>query len=539
MLERRKLQTRYIQPIHSLVSKLPMLLFNRLIKNQTQNSQFLSNISSNLAVYVVNLLLAMWMTPYLIGKLGVALFGLIPLANSVTSYLSLLTLSLNGAVGRFLSIDLQKGDLHSANRTFNTSLLGVLGIALVLLPLLAIFSFLVPRIFHIPSGETRSAQFLFFFILLSFLITQIGAGFSVSSWAKSRFDLRNRILIFSNVLRLVVIVSFFTWMKPGAWQVGLAVLITSLYVFCGDWFLWRKLTPELSIAPRQFDLSQVRQLFGMGGWLVVDQVGSLLLLNIELIVANTLLGDEAAGIYGSLLLFSILLQGIAGTISVVFTPTYVARYAEGDFEGIHRFSVRVVRLIGLGMGLPAGLLCSLGAPLLGLWLGEAFRSWGGLLALLSFHLAVNLAIQPLFGIRTAYNKVKVPGIMTLLAGILNIILAVFLTSRWGLYGLALNGAISLSLRNLIFTPLYNARIQNLPWHTYLTALLPAFFGTAAVAGLGYMFSLIISSTNWIELILMTISITMIYTVLAAMFGLDAEEREFIAQLFKKGIPSPS
>ena len=196
-----------------------MLLFNRLIKNQTQNSQFLSNISSNLAVYVVNLLLAMWMTPYLIGKLGVALFGLIPLANSVTSYLSLLTLSLNGAVGRFLSIDLQKGDLHSANRTFNTSLLGVLAIALVLLPLLAIFSFLVPRIFHIPSGETRSAQFLFFFILLSFLITQIGAGFSVSSWAKSRFDLRNRILIFSNVLRLVVIVSFFTWMKPGAWQV--------------------------------------------------------------------------------------------------------------------------------------------------------------------------------------------------------------------------------------------------------------------------------------------------------------------------------
>ena len=131
MLERRKLQTRYIQPIHSLVSKLPMLLFNRLIKNQTQNSQFLSNISSNLAVYVVNLLLAMWMTPYLIGKLGVALFGLIPLANSVTSYLSLLTLSLNGAVGRFLSIDLQKGDLHSANRTFNTSLLGVLAIALV------------------------------------------------------------------------------------------------------------------------------------------------------------------------------------------------------------------------------------------------------------------------------------------------------------------------------------------------------------------------------------------------------------------------
>jgi membrane protein EpsK len=504
-----------------------------LIKNQTQNSQFLSNISSNVAVYFINLLLAMWMTPYLIGKLGVALFGLIPLANSVTSYLSLLTLSLNGAVGRFLSIDLQKGDHLSANRTFNTSLIGVLVIALVLLPFLAIFSFLVPRIFSIPPGEASSAQLLFFFVFLSFLITQIGSGFSVSSWAKSRFDLRNRILIFSNVLRLVVIVSLFTWMKPSAWQVGLAILLTSLYIFGGDYRLWRKLTPELSVEPRQFDVSQVRNLFGMGGWLVVDQVGSLLLLNIELIVANTILGAEAAGIYGSLLLFSILLQGIAGTVSAVFTPTYVARYAEGDFEGIHKFSVRVVRLIGLAMGLPAGLLCSLGGPLLGLWLGDAFRPWGGLLVLLSFHLAVNLAIQPLFGIRTAYNKVKIPGIVTLLAGLLNVVMAVFLTSRWGLYGLALNSAISLSLRNLIFTTLYSARIQKLPWHTYLAGLLPAILGTIVAGGLGYVFSLVVPSPNWIELILITGSITAMYIMLAFLFGLNAEEKGMMFQFLKR------
>jgi membrane protein EpsK len=509
-----------------------MSLLNRLLRNQSIDSKFISNVSSNVAVYVVNLLIAMWMTPYLIRHLGVTLFGLVPLANSVTSYLSLLTLSLNGAVGRFLAIDLQKGDHETANRTFNTSLVGVSTIALVLLPFLALFSYLVPRIFDVPPGGTRSAQLLFFFILLSFLITQVGTSFSVSSWAKSRFDLRNRILIFSNILRMILLVALFTWMKPGGWQVGLAILLTSLYVFGGDILLWRKLTPELAVDPRKFDRSRVRQLFGMGGWLVVDQVGSLLLLNIELIVANTILGAEAAGIYGSLLLFSILLQGIAGTVSVVFTPIYVARYADGDFEGIHKFSVRVVRLIGLAIGLPAGLLCTLGGPLLGLWLGDEFRPWGGLLALLSFHLAVNLAIQPLFGIRTAFNKVKIPGIVTLLAGLLNIIMAVFLTSMWGLYGLALNGAISLSLRNMIFTTLYNAKIQKLPWHTYLTALLPAIVGTTAAAGSGYLFSLVVPTPNWIELILLSVSITTVYAILVVLFGLSTEEKGWIFQFFK-------
>ncbi|HLO14347.1 MAG TPA: oligosaccharide flippase family protein [Anaerolineales bacterium] len=510
-----------------------MLFLNRFIRNPAIRSQLLSNISSNAGVYLVNLLIAMWMTPYLIGHLGVALFGLIPLANSVTSYLSLLTLSLNGAVGRFLAIDLQKGDQQTANRTFNTSLVGVSTIALGLLPFLALFSYLVPRIFDIPSGETRSAQFLFFFVMLSFLVTQIGASFSVSSWARSRFDLRNRILIFSNVLRLTVLVCFFTWMTPGAWQVGLGILIASLYVFCGDYLLWRKLTPELSVDRRKFDRSRVRQLFGMGGWLVIDQVGSLLLLNIELIVANTILGAEVAGIYGSLLLFSILLQGIVGTVSSVFTPTYVAQYAKGDFGGLHQFSVRVVRLTGLAVGLPAGLLCSLGGSFIGLWLGNPFRQWGGLLALLSFHLAVNLAILPLFGIRTALNKVKTPGIVTLLAGGLNLLLAVWLASRWGVYGLALNGAISLSLRNVLFTTIYSARIQSLPWHTYLRALLPAILGTAVAGGSGYVLSLIMPSPDWIELILITVSTTTIYVILAIALGLDAKEKRWLFQIFKE------
>lgn len=510
-----------------------MQFLNRLAGNQTINSQLVTNVSTNIGVYLVNLLIALWMTPYLISHLGVALFGLVPLANSVTSYLSLLTLSLNGAVGRFLAIDLQKGDYQAANRTFNTSLVGVSTIALVLLPLILLFTFLVPRIFHIPVGETRSAQFLFFFVLLSFLITQIGTSFSVSSWAKNRFDLRNRILIFSNIIRALLLVCIFALMRPGAWQVGLGILIATFYVFLGDYLLWRKLTPELGIDPHKFDYSRVRQLFGMGGWLVVDQVGSLLLLNIELIVANAILGAEAAGIYGSLLLFSTLLQGIVGTVSVVFTPTFVTQYAKGDFEGIYRFSVRTVRWIGLMMGLPAGLLCSLGGSFLGLWLGDSFRHWGGLLALLSFHLAVNLAIQPLFGIRAALNKVKIPGIVTLVAGIVNVLLAILFTSRWGLYGLALNGAISLSLRNLIFTPLYSARIQNLPWHTYLKAMSFGLLGTVVAGGLGYVFSLFVSSPNWIELILLAASVSIIYAILTIILGLDADEKGWFTRAFNR------
>lgn len=504
-------------------------MLNHFIRKQTVSSQFLANVVSNIGVYFVNLLIGMWMTPYLIGHLGIALYGLIPLANSVTSYLSLLTLSLNGAVGRFLAIDLQKNDQQSANRTFNTSLIGVSTIALVSLPFLALFSYFVPAIFNIPPGETLSAQLLFFFVFLSFFITEIDTSFSVSSWAKSRFDLRNRILILSNALRLIVLVAFFTMMTPGAWQVGLGILVASLYVFSGDFLLWRKLTPELSINPSKFDSSRVRQLFGMGGWVVVNQMGSLLFLNIDLIVANMVLGANLAGEYGSILLFSTLLRGLAGTVSGVLTPTVVSKFALNDLDSMTRVSAQAVRLMGMAVGLPVGLICGLGGVFLQLWLGKDFGSLWFLLVLMVFHLPINLAVTPLFGIQQALNKVKIPGIVTLLMGIANLSLALFftITLKWGVYGIAAAAAIVLTLKNAIFTPAYSAYIQKLPWHTYIRAIVPGVVVILLIGFISFGTTLFTHIDNWGNLMLTGAVISFLFLGSLFLFGFRSEDKAWI------------
>jgi hypothetical protein len=85
---------------------------------------------------------------------------------------------------------------------------------------------------------------------------------------------------------------------------------------------------------------------------------------------------------------------------------------------------------------------------------------------------------------------------------------------------------------MIFTTLYNAKIQKLPWHTYLTALLPAIGGTAVAAGSGFLFSLVVPTPNWIELILISVSISTVYAILVVLFGLSTEEKGWIFQFFK-------
>jgi len=134
---------------------------------------------------------------------------------------------------------------------------------------------------------------------------------------------------------------------------------------------------------------------------------------------------------------------LGGTVSNVLYPTIVAKYAENDFESVHRLSLQAVRLMGFAVSLPVGLLCGLGSSFLQLWLGPSFGNLGLLLILMIWHLPINLAVLPLFGIQMAMNKVKIPGIVTLFMGIGNLVLAIVFTSifKWGLYGIAAASAM--------------------------------------------------------------------------------------------------
>ena len=469
-------------------------------KKRSPLKQFLPNLMANGGIFVLNVLIGMWYTPYLIRHLGVAVYGLVPLANSLTSYLSLITLSLNGAAGRFLTIDLEKGDDISANRTFNTVLLGNLGLVIIALPLVIVLVLNVQRWFDIPAGQEMYAQYLLAATLVAYLLTMVRSSFSVSSWARNRFDLRNIIIAIYQLTRVAIVVGIFRLTQPLLWHVGLGIFGAAVVGLIGDVLLWRKLTPQLQVRPTAFDRSRVRELFGMGGWLVVNQVGTLLFLNVDLIVANTLLGAEIAGGYGSVLLFSTLLRRLAQTASTVLTPTVLAKYARGDMQAVNRISQQAVRFLGLVMALPIGLLCGFAAPLLTLWLGHEFQNLSWLLVALTAHLSVNLAVLPLFGINVAFNKVRVPGIVTLVMGACNVGLAVlFVKLGWGAIGIAAAGALVLTLKNAFFTPVYAAYIQKLPWWTFVTAMLPAPIANLIIAGLVYAIIQVLTIRSWFVL----------------------------------------
>jgi membrane protein EpsK len=93
------------------------------------SKRFSTNLISNIIYFILNLIIGLALAPFFLDTLGPSAYGLIPLATSVSSYVTLLISSVNSSVSRFLTIDLQKGDIDAANKTFNTALFGISPIA--------------------------------------------------------------------------------------------------------------------------------------------------------------------------------------------------------------------------------------------------------------------------------------------------------------------------------------------------------------------------------------------------------------------------
>jgi len=505
-----------------------------LAKHPSISGRFTVNLVANILNFALNILIGLWFTPYLVHHLGIAAFGLIPLATTVTSYLGLFTTSLNGAVGRFLMISLTREDYRDANRIFNTSFVGsAIIVTILLIPAVAL-AFRANLIFNVPIGYEHQFVWLFLCTIGMFALTTLGNPFGLSTFTRNRFDLTNTVSILSNLFRVGTVVVLFSLMTPSVWHIGLGMLAAAITTVTGSVLLWRLLTPMLHFRPWDFSWATLKQLTGMGVWMVVNQVGSLLYIGIDLIVVNKVIGPEAGGHYGAVMTWSTMLRGFASIIAGVFEPTILMLYARHDMMGLMLYARQAVKFLGLVIALPIGLICGLSRPLLHVWLGPNFESLAPLMSLMTIHLCVNLGILPLFNIQVATNTVRLPGIVTCVMGLLNLGLAILLAGPlgWGVYGVAAAGALMLTLKNLLFTPIYTAHILGLGYGTFFRETVPIIIASLSITGAGWLITRFAQVYSRSGLLLAGAVISFAYLAGAYALLLNGEERAVAKRLLR-------
>jgi len=264
-------------------------------------AQLPGNLLSNIAYFLVNIAIGILLVPYFISTLGIAAYGLIPLASSVTGYVAIVVQSLNSTVSRFLTIDLQKNDYEAANRTFNTAFFGLSLVIALMIPIVLIVSYFVPVIFNVPAGQETGAIILFICASCAFFIRSLNGTFTVQLFAYNRLDLMNLVNVVNLLFQVGLTVLLFMLKGPSLVFVGVGYLGGAILASAVAIILAKRVCPHLHLSSGSFDRSRVKDLGEMGGWVFINQIGALLFLQIDLIVVNILFGATSAGEYAIVL----------------------------------------------------------------------------------------------------------------------------------------------------------------------------------------------------------------------------------------------
>lgn len=429
------------------------------------------NFMANVGVFGAQTAVALLFTPYLMAQLGVPAYGLIPLANTLASYGGILALSLQGSVGRMLTLAVRRRETARAQEIFNTAWWLLVVVTCLLGVLLSTVALWATSVFAIPD-EVRGVATAFFFVSFgAYLIDVLRSVFMTAGITTNRLDVMNLGPLAEVAIRPVITVAAFSLGVVSVVVVSWGWLIGAVAALVISFLLSRRLAPDLSIRRPRLAADVMRELWGTSSWMMVSQAGTMLFLGIDMLVANRMLGATVAGAYGAVLVWSTFLRGIASAGAAVVTPLALGAEASSDDERMTELMCSAIRLLGMGIGLPVFVVAGFSADLLRLWAGDSLVDMSWVLTALVGHLALNLSVLPLFSLQLAKNRVRLPGIVTLVTGFVNVALAVALAPRLANgVGIALAGALVLTMKNALFTPLYAAHIQGVPKSTYFREL---------------------------------------------------------------------
>ena len=492
------------------------------------------NFSTNTLLLIISAVVSFWMTPYLIGKLRIEVYGVVPLFASVLVYMRLLTTVLSASVARYVSLYYHKGDVERANLYLSSSFWGLTGICMIVFAGSAALSPFLDNVFNVPTGYESQACGLFLLVVAASLIAALNSVYGVSCFILHKFYWLDLLRIFSKFLQVAVIVLGFTYISNSLVFVGWAAVAFSssalLLTAAVDHFI----LPELKINYARFNATACKEMITMGAGVSINQFGALLYLNSDLIVINIFLGSVATGQYGPIVQWVVMVRILGAVVMRLFDPIVLELIAKQDFETLKGQLFTLIKFLGLILGLPVFLICGFSRPLLSLWLGEEFVGLYKLMILLVLGQIVPYSLGTIFAIFKGLNTLKLPGTVTLIAGVGNIILSIILIkyTALGIYGAGIATVIAVFGKSVLFNVIYLSRLMKFnPWKIWMS-LIRGCVPTVIFTAVTFTFARHVEVDSLLKLCAYGIAFSTIYCIIIFRFVMSQTDRRFCVRVLK-------
>ena len=427
------------------------------------------NLVSNIIQFATSLIISFFFTPYFVSKVGEVGYSFYSIACTCISYFTVITSAVTSMASRYITIAYHAGDKEKVKKYYSTVFYSVFGISLLFSVIIILSVLHIDSLLEVPPELLKSVQILFLLVLFSGLVTTVCSVFSSTVFCLDRLDLKAIALIFVSVAKVVVLFVLFYFFKADIVYLGISyavsvILEASFYVLST-----KRLMPEVKVKPEFFRKNLVKELVGTGIWNSINQVNTILIIGLDVLLANVLVSPALAGALSISKTIPNQFVTLIIMLANIFLPSLTIAYAHSDKSKIKEVFQNSFDLLGFGSSIVIAGFLACGKMFFALWMPTVDTDILYLTSVLGILPMIFYASTQCMGNASLLAaKMKMPVLITLARGIVGVITVIVLvkTTSLGVYAIA--GVSS------VFTIIYELTF-GVPYSAYCVNLKPSFF----------------------------------------------------------------
>lgn len=282
----------------------------------------------------------------------------------------------------------------------------------------------------------------------------------------------------------------------------------------------------------QTDNAELKSILSFSGWTTVVSVCQRLVMNIAPSILAIFVAANQIGKFG----IAISLEGYTYTFAAAMTGLFLPKISRllCEDKDIFPLMVRVgrIQLLLLG-GIMIGF-CLLGRNFIQLWLGpdfnDSFLCTLLLIMPIVFTMPADIADQTL----VASGNVKYRAYVYVAMFIVNLLLSLVLTRKWGIQGMAVSISLAYMVRTVCLYLVYNKvlklNVLRFFYQTYIR-MLPGLLLSGILTW--FIIRYINVGEGWLEFLIKAVILVCVHIGVCWMFCLQKDEKELVISTIRK------
>ena len=499
-------------------------------------NQLKAGAALNYVVIVLNTLVGLLYTPYMLRMMGQSEYGLYSLVASIISYLTVLDLGLGNAIVRYTAKFRAEGKIKEQYEMF-----GMFLILYLIIGVIALFAgfglyFNIDTMFGdtMTAVECDNARIMMLILIFNLVFTFPMSIFGSIITAYERFvfpKVVNIVRIILNTAIMVVLLSM------GYKAVAMVILMTTFnvitlilnYIYCK-----KKLHIEIHYGKFQWDFLKEVAIYSF--WIFLNVIMDRIYWSSGQFILGSVSGTVAIAVFAVAIQLQGMYMQFSTAISSVFLPKITSMVAlKNDNREISDLFIRTGRIQNIVMALIFFGFIVFGKQFIALWAGEDYAAAYPITLLFFVALYVPLIQNLGITILQARNQMKFRSLLYIVIASIALIVQYFFAKLWGGIGcaIAISGALLLG-QGLILNIYYKTK-QGLAIGTFWLQILKMNIIPMLVSIVAfYLTRFVFVINSWTTLFIAIVLYAISYIVLFSCFSMNRYERDLLFGFIIKG-----